>query len=170
MNNDVTNSFLFEPPQLQEFFQYAYTLCQNQDDAYDFLQAALEKYLGELQTGKVIANPSGYLRTIIRNKYIDFYRSRQRWQSELFEEQAPYDISSIDVESLNVSRSVLAKIWTKLASEDRDILYHWAILGYSTDEACELLNLPRGTFLSRLHRLRKFCQQLQEDETKESKP
>ena len=47
----------------------------------------------------------------------------------------------------------------ELAPLDRDILYHWAVLGYSTDETCAQLDLPRGTLLSRIHRLRKTLQQ-----------
>ncbi len=163
MNNTVDNTPVFSSQELQDFYQYAVVLCQNTDDAYDILQTSLEKLLNEKRRGKKISNQTSYLRTIIRNQFIDQYRHQQKWQSELFEEQASYDISSVDIEAITINQGVLKKIWEQLSAEDRDILYHWAILGYSTDEACELLGLARGTFLSRLHRLRKYCQKFSED-------
>ncbi len=163
MNNAADNTLVFSSQELQDFYQYAVVLCQNTDDAYDILQASLEKFLNEKRRGKNISNQTSYLRTIIRNQFIDQYRHQQKWQSELFEEQASYDISSVDIEAITINQGVLKKIWEQLSADDRDILYHWAILGYSTDEACELLGLARGTFLSRLHRLRKYCQKFSED-------
>ncbi|GAA6167403.1 RNA polymerase sigma factor [Sessilibacter corallicola] len=163
MNNTVDNTPVFSSQELQDFYQYAVVLCQNTDDAYDILQTSLEKLLNEKRRGKKISNQTSYLRTIIRNQFIDQYRHQQKWQSELFEEQASYDISSVDIEAITINQGVLKKIWEQLSAEDRDILYHWAVLGYSTDEACELLGLARGTFLSRLHRLRKYCQKFSED-------
>ncbi len=158
MNNTERKKMMFDSDELQNFYQYALVLCQNSDDAYDILQTSLEKYLNELKREKIVSNPAAYMRTIIRNQFVDYYRYEKKWQSELFEEQAPYDISTLDIEALTINRGVLEHIWKQLSVEDRDILYHWAVLGYSTDEACDLLGFARGTFLSRLHRLRKYCQ------------
>lgn len=162
MTRKSNSKSTFSAEEFQEFYQYALVLCQNSDDAYDLLQTGFEKYLNELNTGKVFTNHAAYLRMIIRNQFIDHYRYQQKWQVELFEEQSSHDISSLDIESLTIARGVLDYIWKQISPEDRDILYHWAVLGYSTDEACELLGLARGTFLSRLHRLRKYCQQFAE--------
>lgn len=164
MKNNTAKLNVFNSEELHGFYQYAMVLCQNSDDAYDVLQTALEKYLKEANRKSAIKNPDAYLRTIIRHQFIDHYRYEQKWQSELFEEQAPYDISTLDVESLTINQGVLEHIWKQLAVEDRDILYHWAVLGYTTDEACDLLGLARGTFLSRLHRLRKYCQKFADTE------
>ncbi|MCG8314741.1 MAG: sigma-70 family RNA polymerase sigma factor [Pseudomonadales bacterium] len=142
---------------LQALFQYAMTLCQQRENAQDILQIAVESYLVEIKSGNNINNRQGYIRRIIRNRFIDFYRYDQRWALEQFEEQARYDISPIDLEQLTINQQALQRLWQLLAPVDRDILYHWAVLGYSTDEACEILQMPRGTFLSRLHRIRKFC-------------
>ena len=142
--------------ELNGAYQYAYTLCQDPQDASDLLQSALEKYLIEVRRkDRRIDNPVGFVRTLIRNRCIDLFRHRQRWYSEAFEEGATYDISPLDLEQLSIDRRQLERIWQQLSPGDRDILYHWAVLGYSTDEACEQLGIPRGTLLSRVHRLRK---------------
>lgn len=141
---------------LDSLFQYAMSLSNHRDNAYDLLQSAMEKYLSRLQQpGTSIDNPKAFLQTLIRNQFIDQYRYRQRWPSESFEEFSSYDISPLSLEQFTVDADSLHRIWQQLSPQDRDILYHWAILGYSTDEACELLGMARGTFLSRIHRLRK---------------
>lgn len=158
----MSNSVLSEA-QLQQLFQYAMVLSQHRDDAYDLLQSAIESYLVTVKRGSTqIDCAEAYVRTLIRNRYIDHYRYRQRWTSESFEELAIYDISPVDLEKVVIDSSELQSLWSQLSVEDRDILYHWAVLGYSTDEACALLDMPRGTFLSRIHRLRKRCQALSE--------
>ena len=150
---------MLDETELQTLYQYAMVLSQHRDDAYDLLQSAVESYLIKVKRGtQVIECPVAYVRTLIRNRYIDHYRYRKRWQSESFEELALYDISPVDLEQVVIDSNELQGIWTQLSVEDRDILYHWAVLGYSTDEACALLDMPRGTFLSRIHRLRKRCQ------------
>lgn len=152
---------MLDEGQLQSLFQYAMVLSQHRDDAYDLLQSAMESYLVTLKRGKTdIDNPLAYVRTLIRNRYIDHYRHRERWPSESFEELAVYDISPVDLEQLTIDSQELEGLWGQLSLEDRDILYHWAVLGYSTDEACALLDIPRGTFLSRIHRLRKRCRMI----------
>ncbi len=155
----MTNIRLTET-RLNELYRYAMVLCQHRDDAADLLQAAVEVYLKEIKAGQSVLNPDAYLRTLIRHRFIDTYRKQQRWQEDSYEEQATYDISPIDLEQLCINQQQLNSVWKTLAPEDRDILYHWAVLGYSTDEACALLGIPRGTFLSRIHRLRKQCRNL----------
>ena len=145
--------------QLNSLYRYALALSNHRDDAYDLLQSAVEKYLIEVKCGQgAIENPPAFVRALIRNRYIDQYRHRQRWPSESYEDGTAYDISTNSLEKTYIDADSLRRIWQDLAAQDRDILYHWAVLGYSTDEVCERLNMPRGTFLSRIHRLRKKLQ------------
>ncbi len=150
---------LVDKAQLNRLYQYAHTLSQCPSDAYDLLQSALEFYLVTIKRGReVIKAPEAYLRTLIRNRYIDHYRQRHRWQQESYEELKVYDISPIDLEAISITEQELEQVWERLKPQERELLYYWAILGYSTDEASELLEIPRGTFLARLHRLRKRLQ------------
>lgn len=146
---------MFNEFELNSLYQYAMTLCQQRDDAYDLLQSSLEKYLLELKRGgRTIHNNQAFVRRLIRNRFIDQFRYHQRWASEPFEEASSYDISPVSLEQHCIDSDSLEKIWQQISPQDRDILYHWVVLGYSTDEACEQLNMSRGSFLSRVHRLR----------------
>lgn len=151
--------------ELQSLFQYAMLLTQHHDNAKDLLQSAVESYLRELQSGNAVKQKMAYIRQSIRHRYIDRYRHQQRWQEDTFEEQSSYDISPLNLEALHINQELLQQIWATLSTTEREILYHWAVLGLSTDEACEQLNMPRGTFLSKIHRLRKRCQPLMADDS-----
>jgi len=152
-----------DPEQLELLFQYAMVLSNKREDACDLLQSAVESYLIRIQRGKeVIENPPAYIRTMIRNRFIDHYRHAQKWQIEPYEEMNVYDISSVSLEEITISGKELEALWSQLSIQERDILYHWAVLGYSTDEICALFEIPRGTFLSRMHRLRKRFRQEKE--------
>jgi len=145
---------------IQSLYQYALTLCQHKENAEDILHTSLEKYFSSIEVGTVVSNPTAFIRTSIRNRFIDQYRQQQTRQLESFEEQADYDISPLDLESMQINRHALKEVWATLDSDEREALYYWAVLGMSTDEVCQELNIPRGTFLSRVHRLRKRCNQV----------
>jgi len=147
---------MIEETELQELFRYAMLLTQQRDDALDLLQSSVESYIRKTTVDRIKVNePKAYIRTSIRNQFFDGSRKDKRWQYETFAEETHYDISPIDLESFHILQEDAENLWAELDSRDRDILYHWVILGYSTDEACQALNLSRGTFLSRMHRLRK---------------
>ncbi|MGK0442989.1 MAG: RNA polymerase sigma-70 factor (ECF subfamily) [Pseudohongiellaceae bacterium] len=147
---------MFDEVGLNRLYQYAMALCQQRDDAYDLMQTAIEKYLIELKCQRqIINNPEAFVRTLIRNRFIEQCRHDKRWDSDSYEETAAYDISPLTLEKICIDDDSVKQIWLLLSPLDRDIFYHWAVLGYSTDEACEKLGMARGTFLSRIHRLRK---------------
>lgn len=141
--------------ELNALYQYAFGLCQQRDDAYDLLQGSLEKYLIELKRQRqTIHNPKAFIRTLIRNRFIDQYRYDKRWNSVDESHLNLIDLSIDTLEHLHIQQDQLTKIWRQLNPIDRDILYHWAILGYSTQETSDQLQIPKGTLLSRIHRLR----------------
>lgn len=142
---------------IQALFRYAMTLCRHKENAEDILHASLEKYFVKLEEGSVIHNTMAFIRASIRNRFIDGYRQQQTRSEEPFEEQADYDISPIDIESLTINERALKQVWATLNTNEREALYYWAVLGMSTDEVCRELDITRGTFLSRIHRLRKRC-------------
>ncbi len=147
---------MFDKAGLNRLYQYAMVLCQQQHDAHDLLQIAMEKYLIEIKRKRQsVNNPEAFVRRLIRNRFIDQYRYHQRWDAESFEEAASYDITPVTLEKTIIDSDELEKLWGFLSPCERDIFYHWAVLGYTTDEACEVLEIPRGTFLSRIHRVRK---------------
>jgi RNA polymerase sigma factor (sigma-70 family) len=150
---------LLSEDDLNSLYRYAMTLCHQRDNAYDLLQSALEKYLIEQKCQRgAVENPMAFVRTLIRNRFIDQYRYDRRWDTQVYEDFSTYDISPVRLEQVSIDAQTLDNVWSELCPLDRDILYHWAVLGYSTDETCEQLEMPRGTLLSRIHRLRKKLQ------------
>lgn len=148
----------FDKDQLNQLYQYAMTLAQQPADAYDLLQASLERYLVAINTTKTIDNPTAYVRTLIRNRFIDQYRYDRRWNLTRYAHESQFpvaiDLSFSSLEELHIRSDLVSKIWQQISPMDRDILYHWAILGFTTQETSELLEIPKGTLLSRVHRLR----------------
>ncbi|MGB5310090.1 MAG: sigma-70 region 4 domain-containing protein, partial [Arenicellales bacterium] len=49
----------------------------------------------------------------------------------------------------------LAVLWKTIEPVDREVLFFWAVEGFSIREISEKLEISRGTLLSRIHRLRK---------------
>ena len=148
----------FDQQQLNRLYQYAMTLARQPADAYDLLQSSLERFLrsGNAET---IKQPEAYMRRLIRNRFIDQYRYDQRWDNSSYNEEkdfpAAIDFSLQPLEELHIQQDELERIWSLISPLDRDILYHWAVLGFTTQETADALNLAKGTLLSRVHRLRK---------------
>ncbi len=57
----------------------------------------------------------------------------------------------------------LQRVWNKLADQQREILYFWCVLGMTAAEMAKELKLPRGTILSRIHRLKMYFQKSQDN-------
>lgn len=55
-------------------------------------------------------------------------RHNRRWAADSYEEAAHYDISPIDPQSLCIDSDTLQRVWTCLSLQERDVLYHWAVL------------------------------------------
>lgn len=153
---------MFDRQALNQFYQYAMTLCGQEADAYDLLQSSLEKYLKSQQlSSKSVDKPQAYMRRIMRNLYIDQYRHKQRHPSENFDEEyhsSISDISSQSLEQITIDRDTLQSLWQCINDKERELLYMWAVLGHTIDEISSELESPRGTLLARIHRLRKKLQ------------
>ena len=147
----------FDHARLNRFYQYSYALTHHEQDAYDLLQSAIEKYLKQISSQ---AEPGeAYLYRIIRNAFIDQYRRQQRFDHETFDEDqhsVDFDISTL--ESISINNDHLNKLMGELNTTEREILFLWAVEEYTTQEVADLMNIPKGTVLSRIFRLRKKLQ------------
>ncbi|MGF1548574.1 MAG: RNA polymerase sigma factor [Thiotrichales bacterium] len=144
---------MFDSDTLNRLYRYAYSLTGHKVEAEDLLQDGLERYLRAGQ--KSVDNPLAYVRRILRNGFIDGLRRKnlhpEIQYSEEFEAQ---DIDMRTLESIMVDQDLLARIWLQLAPFEREILYFWAVEGMTVQEVSNELGTPRGTILSRIHRLR----------------
>lgn len=166
---------LFDKQQLNQLYRYCYALTVHRDDAYDLLQSALEKYLKNPPSASY--SESAYLRRIIRNQFIDNVRRINNVKFESLDTgtsegtfddtfKSPYETNSFnsqDVISINsnaldemlINEEMVDWIWSILDTVEREIVFLWAVEGYTAVEVSTELDMPRGTVLSRIHRLRK---------------
>lgn len=145
----------FDRSELDQFYRYCFVLVDNEDDAYDLLQTALEKYL-RAPPSRNSAKKS-YLRKIIRNQFIDQYRSKKKVAWEEFDENVVMNINEelSLLESISATREEAEKIWNLLDASEREIMYLWAVQGFTTSEVAKYLDMPKGTVMSKVSRLRK---------------
>lgn len=155
----------FDRPRLNRFYQYCYALTRHEQNAYDLLQGAIEKFLKQSSNQASNHAPNqdraseAYLYRVIRNTFIDQYRHQQRFEHEPFdEEQHSVDFDIATLESLSIDVEHVNKLMAEISTTEREILFLWAVEGYSTQEVADLLNTPKSTVLSRIFRLRKKLQ------------
>ena len=141
----------FDRDQLQKLYQYCFSLTRDPVAAEDLLQTSLEKWISR---GKAAHTTISYVRKIIRNQFIDDYRRKNIVEFETIEEDAPALLDETSLEDLHIQRDLITYVFSQLATSEREILYLWAMFGYTAAEIAEDTGQPRGTVLSRLHRIK----------------
>ncbi len=150
----MSSDNFFKRVEMNNLYRYGYVLCGNQDDAYDLLQYALEKYLHKPARYNDVSDLA-YVRTTMRNRFIDEYRKSTRFPEEEYDDNSLVAIDEASLEDVVVAQLDLEIIWKKLNTVEREVLYYWAIEGMTAQEIAEQFDVPRGTVLSRLYRIRK---------------
>ena len=143
-----------------KLYGFAYCLAGDAQEAEDLLHTSLEK---ALRTGlKGVDNKNAYLRTIIRNLWYDELRKKEvrRNYEETTAKDETISLEEPDPTLWMLDEIQLERCWQTISDEHRELLYYWCVLGMSTSEISAELDVPRGTILSRIHRLKK---QLQKD-------
>lgn len=161
---------LFCNQSLQSLYRYGYTLTQNEANAYDLLQNALERYLAQPEKHNELEKPEFYIRRIMRNRFIDDLRHSQRFPLESLD-QVDEQIADLDLNQLEhmiMEQQLLEQIWVRLNPLERELIHLWAVEGMTAQEISDQLETPRGTILSRIHRLRKKIEDLSSDMDQDS--
>ena len=136
---------------LNKLYRYSYTFAGDDDKAYDLLYSSIEKFLRSNHSD----NPEAYIKRIIRNQFIDECRRNKIIQYEQIDDQSVTDIDFKSIESIIINSDMTEQIFNFLEPDEREILYLWAIEEYTTSEISIQLERPKGTILSKLHRMRK---------------
>lgn len=141
--------------QLQRAYRYAMSLSNDHDLAKDMVHSAYVKML-EKNIAHV-NNQQHYFLRCIRNLFIDQKRVDNRWSLVDDEESSDQtvDITIDTLESMVINQNLLITLWAEFSPTERELLYLWAIEEYTIKEISELTDIPRGTLLSKIHRLRK---------------
>src|SRR6478609_7543846 len=151
-------------PYMDALYSAALRMTRNPSDAEDLVQETyLKAYrgLGSYQDG---TNLKAWLYRILTNTFINSYRAKKRRpdESELDEVEDLYLYRRLGgLEAAQASRSAEDEV--KVALEGLPENFRLAVLladveGFSYKEIAEILDIPIGTVMSRLHRGRKALQ------------
>lgn len=97
---------------------------------------------------------NAYLRQVARNRFYDGYRRGVSVPFESLDEPDLIVSAERDLEALLADEQILKMVWTKLSSDEREVIFLWSVEGYSASEIALNLGLPRNTVLSRMRRVK----------------
>jgi RNA polymerase sigma-70 factor (ECF subfamily) len=145
---------MLDRPALQRLFRYGCSLAHDEDAAYDLLQDALEISLRKAPDNSDAA--IRYVQSIMRNRFIDQYRRDQRHPTVHLDDSdnQPVCIDPRVMEDIIIAEDEVESIMDALEPLERELLFFWAVEGYTAQEIADRTDSPRGTVLSRIHRLR----------------
>ena len=143
---------MFSKQQLNQLYQYAYSLTANRDEAYDLLQTCLEKYLRNQGSVK---NARAWMIKVMRNQFYDQVRRQQPELIDLNDSRLASISDELgSLEDMVIERDMIEQLWNELDYNEREILYFWAVLGCTSTQIAKSLDAPRGTIVSRIHRVK----------------
>jgi RNA polymerase sigma-70 factor (ECF subfamily) len=132
---------------------FALSLCGTIDGAEDLVQDTLLRAFTHVASFQPGTNLAAWLVTILRNRFRDQYRKRQR---EVEDAEGHY-AEALKIEPEQTARIEFAEFCaalTKLPSEQRQALLLVGASEISYDDAATLYGCAVGTIKSRVHRAR----------------
>ena len=160
-------------PFLDQLYGAAMKMTRNPQDAQDLVQETFAKAFAGFAGFTEGTNLKAWLYRILTNTYINAYRAKQRRpeETDLDEVEDLYLYRRIGgLEAARTGRSAedelmdtFSEAEVKAAIEDLPEAFRMAVLladveGFSYKEIAEILDIPIGTVMSRLHRGRKALQ------------
>lgn len=140
---------------LNRGFRYAFSLSHDETLSEDLVQGACMKIVGNKKKWS-----KGLFFTIIRNRFIDVYRHSKKLQIYSVDEDKGKKRSKDwsykpDTEMHIANAEILEWALGKIRHDQREALYLSVVEGYTAEEISKLIEMPRNTVLSHIHRARK---------------
>lgn len=163
-------------PLSNNLYRYAYRLTHNERDAEDLVQDALLRAYTKFDQYQSGTSPLAWMLVILRSIFINKYRKKKREGNQVSLEDVNAGVDRIaandhrdlpsqpdDFLFRNVLDAELKEALEKLPQHYLEVILLVDMEEMSYREAGEVLGIPTGTIMSRLHRARKILQgQLQE--------
>ncbi len=156
-------------PELPALFRTALRMTRNREDAEDLVQEAVTKAFAAFDRFEEGTNFRAWIFKILTNTFINnYYRLRDRQKAPSLEEmedetsfQPSFEGVTPEEALLNtLTREDILRAIESLPLEFRAVVVLTLVEGFSYKETAEILDIPIGTVMSRLHRGRKLLQKL----------
>lgn len=163
-------------PLLDQLYGGALRMTRNPQDAEDLVQETYLKAYNAFDSFKPGTNLKAWLYRIMTNTYINTYRKKQRrplvtsaedvTDSQLYTSSShdSTGLESAEVEALkNMPNSRISEALNSINEDYRMVVYYADVEGLAYKEIAEVMDIPLGTVMSRLHRGRKQLRELLKD-------
>ncbi len=165
---------------VDQLYSAAMRMTRNPQDAEDLVQEAYTKAYSAFHQYKPGTNLKAWLYRILTNTYINIYRKKQRqphqantdtvedWQMAQAAEHTSSGLRSAEAEALDhLPDSDVKEALQKIPEEFRLAVYFSDVEGFAYKEIAQIMDIPIGTVMSRLHRGRKLLRSLLADYARE---
>ena len=155
-------------PLIDQLFGAALGMTRNRADAEDLVQETFMKAYTKFHQYQQGTNIKAWLYRILTNTYITHYRKAQRspkrsggeevedWQLAAAASHDEKGLVSAEAEALdNIPSSQLRTALESLSEDQRVVVLLSEVEGFAYKEIADMLDIPIGTVMSRLHRGRK---------------
>lgn len=135
-------------------YGYAFALTRDAASAEDLFQDCMVRAISASDVPAAAQGFRMWMFRVMRNQWIDRLRSQKRMmdaQAEIEAIEAGEEPASGGEDAV-VNRMAVRQAFLMLSKEHRDVLALVDIGGFSYDETAELLDIPRGTVMSRVSR------------------
>jgi len=157
-------------PLAPKLYRYCYRLTMNERDAEDLVQDTLLRAFDKFEQFQQGTSPLAWLFTIGRSIFINQYRKRQREGVAYSFDDLDRDLDRVEASApglpenpeeflfRNVLDGELRDQMSALPLHYLEVLILVDLEEVSYKEAADILNIPAGTVMSRLHRARRTLQ------------
>ncbi|MCP1387955.1 sigma-70 family RNA polymerase sigma factor [Corynebacterium sp. TA-R-1] len=163
-------------PLLDQLYGGALRMTRNPQDAEDLVQETYLKAYNAFDSFTPGTNLKAWLYRIMTNTYINTYRKKQRrplvtsaedvTDSQLYTSSShdSAGLESAEVEALKLMpNSRISEALNALNEDYRMVVYYADVEGLAYKEIAEVMDIPLGTVMSRLHRGRKQLREMLKD-------
>mgnify|MGYP000523515941 CR=1 FL=1 len=168
-------------PFLDQIYAGALRMTRNPSDAQDLVQETYIKAYRAFAGFQEGTNLKAWLYRILTNTYINLYRKAQReprvnpvdeihdWQMADAARHTSGGLRSAEAEALDLlPNTVISDAFSEVPEDFRNAVYLADVEGFSYKEIAEIMEVPVGTVMSRLHRGRKALRELLADYAREN--
>ncbi|TXJ04971.1 MAG: sigma-70 family RNA polymerase sigma factor [Aeromicrobium sp.] len=162
-------------PFLDQLYSAALRMTRNPQDAEDLVQDTFAKAFSAFHQFKPGTNLKAWLYRILTNTYINSYRKAQRQPKQVSEEVEDWQIAAAEAHTSSGMKSAEMEALERLPDSDvkealqelsddfRFTVYLADVEGFPYREIAEIMDVPVGTVMSRLHRGRRQLRDLLAD-------